>query len=73
MINLIKELPQNTTVIQSEHTEQCSKSSNDSAILRQSISVVLNATLFFLMKNCNIKMVDFPESPKSKGVGFRTI
>ena len=32
IINFIKELPQNTTVIQSEHTERYSKSSNDSAI-----------------------------------------
>ena len=31
MTNFSKELPQNTTVIQSEHTEQHSKSSNDSA------------------------------------------
>ena len=29
MINLTKELPQSTTVIQSEHTEQYSKSSNE--------------------------------------------
>ena len=29
MINFTKELPQNTTVIQSEHTEQYSKSSNE--------------------------------------------
>ena len=37
MIDFTKEMPQNTTVIQSEYTEQCSKSSNDSAILRQSM------------------------------------
>ena len=43
MINFTKELPQNTTLIQSEHTEQYSKSSNDSAIWRQSmISAVDN-------------------------------
>ena len=37
MINFTKELPQNTTVIQSEHTEQYLKSSNDRANLRQSV------------------------------------
>ena len=37
MVNFTKELPQNTTVIQSEHTEQYSKSSNNSAIKRQSM------------------------------------
>ena len=45
MINFVKEVPQNTThnVIQSEHMEQYSKSSNDSPILRQSmISAVDN-------------------------------
>ena len=35
MINFTKELPQNTTVIQSERKEQYSQSSNDSAIKRQ--------------------------------------
>ena len=43
MINFTKELAQNTTVIQSEHTEQYSKRSNDSANQRQSmISTVDN-------------------------------
>ena len=37
MINFTEELPQNTTVIQSEHTEQYSKSSDDSTISRQSM------------------------------------
>ena len=46
MVNFTKELPQNTTVIPSKHTEQYSTSSNDSAILRQSmISAVLHASL----------------------------
>ena len=43
MINFTKELSQNTTVVQSEHMEQYSKSSNDRAIWRQSmISAVDN-------------------------------
>ena len=57
MINFTKELPQNTTVIQSEHTEQYSKSTNDSAILRQSmISAVFHASLvLFLIQNIKEK------------------
>ena len=57
MINFTKELPQNTTVIQSEHTEQYSKSTNDSAILRQCmISAVLDASLvLFLIQNIKEK------------------
>ena len=38
LVNFTKDLPQNTTVIQSEYTEQYSKSSNDSAISRQSMT-----------------------------------
>ena len=44
MINLIKELPQNTTVLQSEHTEQYSKSSNQQCHL-ETVFVVLHASL----------------------------
>ena len=42
MIIITKELPPNTIVIQSEHTEQYSKSSSDSAIQRQSMISALD-------------------------------
>ena len=59
MTNFIKELPQNTTVLQSAHTEQYSKGSNTSAIQRQSmsmISAVLHASLMPLFSTFRRRM-----------------